>query len=67
MFVILVEASLITPPIGINLFVVQAVRGGGPFRDVVVGSLPFLVMMIGMIALLVIFPGLAMWLPGLFN
>lgn len=66
-FVILVEASLITPPIGINLFVVQAVRGAGPFRDVVVGSLPFLVMMIGMIALLVIFPNIAMWLPGLFN
>ncbi|HIF11121.1 MAG TPA: TRAP transporter large permease, partial [Sneathiellales bacterium] len=41
-FMILIEAALITPPIGVNLFVVQAVRGRGPFRDVVLGSLPFL-------------------------
>ncbi|PPR77821.1 MAG: C4-dicarboxylate TRAP transporter large permease protein DctM [Alphaproteobacteria bacterium MarineAlpha2_Bin1] len=66
-FVILIEASLITPPIGINLFVVQAVRGKGEFRDVVIGSLPFLIMMIGMIFLLLLFPGIAMWLPNLLN
>jgi C4-dicarboxylate transporter DctM subunit len=67
LFMILVEAALITPPIGVNLFVVQAVRGVGPFRDVVVGSLPFLIMMIVMMLLLLAFPGLAMWLPEVFN
>lgn len=66
-FMILIEAALITPPIGVNLFVVQAVRGGGPFRDVVLGSLPFLVMMVGMIFLLIAFPGLALWMPRTFN
>jgi C4-dicarboxylate transporter, DctM subunit len=63
-FIILIEAALITPPVGMNLFVVQAVRGGGPFRDVIVGSLPFLGVMILMIAILAFLPGLALWLPN---
>lgn len=66
-FVILIEAALITAPIGMNLFVVQAVRGKGPFRDVVVGSLPFLLMMLVMIALLIAFPDLALMLPRMFS
>jgi TRAP-type C4-dicarboxylate transport system permease large subunit len=49
-----------------NLFVVQSVRKGGPFRDVVVGSLPFVGLMLIMIALLIAFPSLAMWLPSVF-
>jgi TRAP-type C4-dicarboxylate transport system permease large subunit len=65
-FVILIEAALITPPIGMNLFVVQSVRKGGPFRDVVVGSLPFVGLMLAMIALLIAVPSLAMWLPSVF-
>ena len=63
-FVILIEAALITPPIGMNLFVVQSVRGGGPFRDVVVGIVPFLLAMLALIAALLVWPGLALWLPG---
>lgn len=67
LFMILIEAALITPPIGVNLFVVQAVRGKGPFRDVVLGSVPFLLMMIAMMMLLLAFPQLALWLPSVFN
>ena len=63
-FVILIEMALITPPIGMNLFVVQSVRKSGPFRDVVVGSLPFAAVMLMMIVLLVAFPSLALWLPS---
>jgi tripartite ATP-independent transporter DctM subunit len=63
LFMILIEAALITPPIGVNLFVVQSVRGGGPFRDVTLGSLPFLLMMLVMLGLLLAFPQLALWLP----
>lgn len=66
-FVLLIEAALITPPIGMNLFVVQSVRGGGPFRDVVVGAIPFLGMMLVMIGLLMLLPELALWLPQLFK
>jgi C4-dicarboxylate transporter DctM subunit len=67
-FVILIEAALITPPVGMNLYVVQAVRqGGGPFSDLFKGAVPFLVAMLLMIALLLAFPQLALWLPTIVN
>jgi tripartite ATP-independent transporter DctM subunit len=65
LFMILIEAALITPPVGMNLFVVQAVRGGGEFREVALGALPFLLAMLAMIALLIAVPQLAMFLPVL--
>jgi len=58
LLIILVEMALITPPVGMNLYVVQTVRGRGPISDVMVGSLPFVGVMLLMIALLIIFPGL---------
>ena len=64
---ILMETALITPPIGVNLYVVQGIRQRpGPFGDVAWGALPFVVMMIAMVFLLIAFPGIALWLPGLF-
>ncbi len=63
LFMVLIEAALITPPIGVNLFVVQSVRGPGPFSDVTRGAVPFLAMMLVMIGLLLAFPALATWLP----
>jgi tripartite ATP-independent transporter DctM subunit len=68
LFMILIEAALITPPIGVNLFVVQGVRGEarGPIREVMLGALPFLAMMIAMILLLIAVPGLALLLPETF-
>ena len=65
LFMILIEAALITPPVGMNLFVVQAVRGGGEFRDVALGALPFLLAMLAMIALLIAAPEIATFLPAL--
>jgi C4-dicarboxylate transporter DctM subunit len=64
-FVILMEAALITPPVGLNLYVVQAVRRGGAFYDLCIGALPFVAMMIVMIGILIAFPQLALWLPAL--
>jgi len=66
-FMILIEAALITPPIGVNLFVVQSVRKGaapGPVADVMLGALPFVAAMLAMIGLLIAAPGLALWLPA---
>ena len=60
---ILLETALITPPIGVNLFVVQGVRGRGNINQVIIGSLPFLGAMLVMIALLIAFPNIALWLP----
>src|SRR5690606_21706254 len=44
--IILVECALITPPVGLNLFVVQSLRTTGSMNDVIVGVLPFVIMML---------------------
>lgn len=62
-FVILMEAALITPPIGLNLFVVHSIRKRGRLRDVGIGSLPFLGAMVIVIAVLIAAPQLVLWLP----
>ena len=67
MITVLMETALITPPIGVNLYVVQGIRTrGGKFNDVSVGAAPFVIAMIVMIALLLIYPKLALWLPQMF-
>jgi C4-dicarboxylate transporter DctM subunit len=60
---VLIEAALITPPVGLNLYVVQGMRERGPIADVIWGSLPFVGAMMLLIGLLMIVPGLALWLP----
>lgn len=65
--IILVEVALITPPVGLNLFVVQSLRKSGSMNDVLLGSLPFVIMLLSMVGLLAIFPDLALWLPRLFG
>lgn len=62
-FVILMEAALITPPIGLNLFVVHNIHKGGRLRDVSIGALPFLLAMIIVIGILITAPQLVLWLP----
>ncbi|MEM8854481.1 MAG: TRAP transporter large permease [Pseudomonadota bacterium] len=61
--VIMMEVALITPPIGMNLYVVQGVRGQGPLTDVIIGALPFVVIMLAMVALLIAVPQIATFLP----
>lgn len=63
--VILMEMAMITPPVGINLYVVQGLRKKGRINDVILGAAPFVVTMLAMIALLSFWPRLALWLPGL--
>lgn len=65
--IILVEGALITPPVGLNLFVVQSLRDGGNMNDVMKGSLPFIIMMLAMVGMLVVMPELALWLPQKFG
>ncbi len=63
--IVLVETALVTPPVGLNLFVVQNLRKGGSLNDVIIGSSPFVLALFVMLLLLSLFPGLALWLPGL--
>ncbi|MFC7397890.1 TRAP transporter large permease [Chelatococcus sp. GCM10030263] len=61
--VLYIEMALISPPIGINLFVIQSIWKGS-FRDVVVGTIPFHLLMIVLLILLTLFPEIALWLPS---
>jgi tripartite ATP-independent transporter DctM subunit len=63
LIVILMETAMITPPVGINLYVVQGLRKRGKIDDVIIGSAPFVVTMILMLAILSYWPQLALWLP----
>ncbi len=66
LLMVLLETALITPPIGINLYVVQGIRKTGGLNDVMIGTLPFVAAMFVMIGLLLAFPQLALWLPKFF-
>jgi len=57
------EMGLITPPVGLNLFVINGIAPDITFRQIVAGVLPFILIMAFSIVLLAVFPDLAMWLP----
>jgi tripartite ATP-independent transporter DctM subunit len=59
------EIGLITPPVGLNLFVVNSIVPDVPTKTVLLGSVPYVLCMVLAIALLGVFPGLATWLPDL--
>jgi len=63
--IILMELALITPPVGLNLYVVQGLRKRGKIDDVIIGASPFVITMLLMIAVLSFWPQLAMWLPSI--
>lgn len=65
-FIILMcELGLITPPVGMNLYVVHGVRSDdGPFRDVAWGALPYVALMILFTLILIAFPAIVTWLPA---
>jgi C4-dicarboxylate transporter DctM subunit len=63
LIIILMETAMITPPVGINLYVVQGLRQRGRIDDVIIGAAPFVITMIVMIAILSYWPSLALWLP----
>lgn len=60
--VIMVEAALITPPVGLNLYVIQSVARA-TLGDVARGALPFLMLMFLCVVLLYLFPDLALYIP----
>jgi tripartite ATP-independent transporter DctM subunit len=65
LIMLLIETAMITPPVGINLFVVQGVRGQGQLHDVMLGAAPFVIALLVMIALLILFPQIALLMPDL--
>lgn len=63
MLVVFVELGQISPPIGINLYVVQAMWSG-KLSDVVLGTIPFHMIMLVLLLILVMWPDVALWLPA---
>lgn len=61
--VVVVELGLITPPIGMNLFVIQSVARDIPMTTIYRGILPFIVVDIIRLAILVLFPWIVLFLP----
>jgi len=63
--VLMCELALITPPVGMNLYIVQSVRGRGSIGTVIAGVLPFVGCILLIVALIAVFPGIVGWPPGL--
>ena len=59
-----VEIGMITPPVGLNLFVLKAAVPDINMKDIIGGSLPFVLLLMFGLALIMVFPSLATWLPG---
>ncbi len=57
------EIGLISPPVGLNLYVINGIAPDIPLKTILLGSLPYVACMILAIVILLVFPGLALWLP----
>jgi C4-dicarboxylate transporter DctM subunit len=65
MFVVNMELAEITPPLGLNLYVMKSVAPPGiTLKDITIGSLPFMLLDIVGLILVIVFPSIIMWLPG---
>ena len=64
--VLTLTLGLITPPVGVCLFVACRI-GDLPVSSLVRALVPFFLAEVGVVILLILFPGLSSWLPGLFH
>lgn len=63
--VVTLEMGLISPPVGVNIFIVKSVAPGVPLRDIFVGAFPFWVAMLLCLILLIVFPDISLFLPSM--
>lgn len=64
LMIVLIEMALITPPVGLNLYVVQGARKSGSLNEVMLGALPYCLTMLAMAFALIAFPSIALFLPN---
>ena len=62
--VLVVEMGVITPPVGINVYVISGIAEGVPLQTIFRGIFPFLAAEIVCIIILIFFPIIATWLPS---
>ena len=63
--VVVTQMGVISPPVGINVYVVSGIERDIPLQSVFMGSIPFLIALVIAVALLTAFPSISLWLPGL--
>jgi TRAP-type C4-dicarboxylate transport system permease large subunit len=63
--VLVTQMGVITPPVGVNVYVVSGIARDVALQTVFKGSMPFLVALIVAAVILMLFPQLALWLPNL--
>ena len=63
MIVLFTQMAVITPPVGVNLYVVHGLTGRKYLTDIIIGIIPFFLCMVIMLIILTAFPNLATWLP----
>jgi tripartite ATP-independent transporter DctM subunit len=61
--IVWLEMGFITPPVGINLFVIQGVARGSRMGDIAAGATPFVLLLVLMVVILFLVPDVALWLP----
>ena len=64
LIVMIVQIGLISPPVGMNLFVLNALIPGVRLGQIFSGCWPFVAIMVGVLVLLVLFPAISLWLPS---
>ncbi|SNT11694.1 TRAP transporter large permease [Tropicimonas sediminicola] len=64
LMIVLIEMALITPPVGLNLYVVQGARKSGTMSEVMLGTIPYILAMLAMAAALIVVPDIALFLPN---
>lgn len=63
LLVILIEIGQITPPMGVNLYVIHGITGKKYLGDILKGAIPFVIIMVFMIVIITAFPEVVLWLP----
>jgi tripartite ATP-independent transporter DctM subunit len=62
---VVMEMGLIHPPVGLNIFVIKNIAPDIPLKDVIWGTVPFVLLMMLAVFLICVFPGIATWFPDL--
>jgi TRAP-type C4-dicarboxylate transport system permease large subunit len=63
--VLVTEMGVITPPVGVNVYVVKGIARSVPLETIFVGALPFVISLCALVILLIMFPQVALFLPSL--
>jgi TRAP-type C4-dicarboxylate transport system permease large subunit len=65
--VLISQIAVITPPVGINVYVIKGIARDVPIEHIFRGTFPFLIAMVVLLGGVLLFPDLVLWLPGLLN